>query len=64
MPVILADRDVQRAWLDSSLGADEALALCEPLAASRLTVGRPTRREQAGPRAEGPRCWSRPPEEG
>ncbi len=36
MPVILADREAQRAWLDSSLGADEALALCGALPASRL----------------------------
>jgi putative SOS response-associated peptidase YedK len=38
MPVILADRDSQMAWLDHSLGAEEALALCGPLAAERLTV--------------------------
>ncbi len=38
MPVILADRDVQRAWLDSSLDAEEALALCEALPAERLSV--------------------------
>jgi putative SOS response-associated peptidase YedK len=38
MPVILADRDAQRAWLDHSLGAEEALALCGPLPASRLSA--------------------------
>jgi putative SOS response-associated peptidase YedK len=38
MPVILADRETQRAWLDPALGADEALALCAPLPASRLTA--------------------------
>ena len=38
MPVILADRDVQRAWLDASLDAEEALALCEALPAERLSV--------------------------
>jgi putative SOS response-associated peptidase YedK len=38
MPVILADADVQRAWLDHSLDADEALALCAPLAPGRLTA--------------------------
>jgi putative SOS response-associated peptidase YedK len=38
MPVILADSDVQRAWLDQSLDADEALALCAPLAPERLTA--------------------------
>jgi putative SOS response-associated peptidase YedK len=38
MPVILADRELQRAWLDHSLGADEALELCGALAQSRLTA--------------------------
>jgi putative SOS response-associated peptidase YedK len=38
MPVILADRDVQRAWLDDRLGAEEALELCGPLAEARLTA--------------------------
>ncbi len=38
MPVILADEDRQRAWLDPELDADEALALYEPLAPSRLTA--------------------------
>jgi putative SOS response-associated peptidase YedK len=35
MPVILADADARRAWLDESLGA-EALELCLPLPESRL----------------------------
>lgn len=38
MPVILADRDAQQAWLDSALGADEALALCGPLPTERLSA--------------------------
>jgi putative SOS response-associated peptidase YedK len=38
MPVILADADAQRAWLDSGLGAEEALALCGPLPAARLSA--------------------------
>jgi putative SOS response-associated peptidase YedK len=38
MPVILADEDVQRAWLDPALDADEALALCGALPAERLTA--------------------------
>lgn len=37
MPVILADREAQRAWLDPALDAEEALALCGPLPAERLT---------------------------
>jgi putative SOS response-associated peptidase YedK len=38
MPVILADADAQRAWLDEALNADEALALCGALPESRLTA--------------------------
>jgi putative SOS response-associated peptidase YedK len=38
MPVILADDDAQRAWLDSSLDADEALALCGALPSERLSA--------------------------
>ncbi len=38
MPVILADEDAQRAWLDPALGAEEALALCSPLASERLSA--------------------------
>jgi putative SOS response-associated peptidase YedK len=38
MPVILADRDAQQAWLDPSLGTEEALAVCGPLPAERLSA--------------------------
>jgi putative SOS response-associated peptidase YedK len=38
MPVILADREAQLAWLDGDLGAEEALALCGPLPESRLSA--------------------------
>ena len=38
MPVILADADAQRAWLDPALGAEEALSLCGPMPAARLSV--------------------------
>jgi putative SOS response-associated peptidase YedK len=38
MPVILADEDARRAWLDPSLGAEEALALCGPLPEARLSA--------------------------
>jgi putative SOS response-associated peptidase YedK len=38
MPVVLADRAAQEAWLDHSLDAEEALALCGPLAESRLSA--------------------------
>jgi putative SOS response-associated peptidase YedK len=36
MPVILADAEAQRAWLDPALGAEEALALCGPVPSERL----------------------------
>jgi putative SOS response-associated peptidase YedK len=38
MPVVLADRDAQRAWLDPSVGTEEALSLCGPLPAARTTA--------------------------
>jgi putative SOS response-associated peptidase YedK len=38
MPVILADRDAQRAWLDERLDAEEALELCGALPESRLSA--------------------------
>jgi putative SOS response-associated peptidase YedK len=38
MPVILADADAQRAWLDPTLGAEEALSLCGPLPTERLSA--------------------------
>jgi putative SOS response-associated peptidase YedK len=38
MPVILADRDAQLAWLDPALGAEDALALCGTLGAERLSA--------------------------
>lgn len=38
MPVVLADRDAQQAWLDPRLGADEALQLCGALGESRLSA--------------------------
>lgn len=55
MPVILADEEVRRAWLDSRLDAQDALSLCQPLAAGRLTA-RPANPalNRADPAAEGP----------
>ena len=62
MPVILADRDVQSAWLDPGLGAEEALALCGPLAGARLsaTPANPALNKPAEA-VEGPQLL-RPPE--
>src|SRR5207302_6097734 len=38
MPVILADREAQLAWLDERLGAHEALELCGALPEERLSA--------------------------
>lgn len=38
MPVILADRDAQLAWLDPEVDAEEALELCHAIDESRLTA--------------------------
>jgi putative SOS response-associated peptidase YedK len=55
MPVILADGDAQRAWLDPALGAEDALALCAALPAARLSA-RPANPavNKAGGAVEGP----------
>jgi putative SOS response-associated peptidase YedK len=37
MPVILADLDRIKAWLDPAISPAEALSLCEPLAAERMS---------------------------
>jgi putative SOS response-associated peptidase YedK len=38
MPVVLADRDAQLAWLDPAVGAEEALSLCRALPAERMSA--------------------------
>ena len=38
MPVVLADREAQQAWLSEELGAEEALALCRALPAERMSA--------------------------
>lgn len=55
MPVILADRDVQQAWLDQRLDAHDALALCATLPTERLSA-RPANPavNKAGEAREGP----------
>jgi putative SOS response-associated peptidase YedK len=37
MPVILADPELMRAWLDPSISSREALSLCEPIGAQRMS---------------------------
>jgi putative SOS response-associated peptidase YedK len=55
MPVILADEQAQRAWLDSALAAEDVLTLCQALPAARLTA-RPVNPavNRADPDKEGP----------
>jgi putative SOS response-associated peptidase YedK len=55
MPVILADEEARRAWLDPQVGADEALALCGPLEEARLSA-RPANPavNKVDPETEGP----------
>jgi putative SOS response-associated peptidase YedK len=61
MPVILADEEARRAWLDPKLDAEDALALCEALPASRLTV-RPVSPavNKPDPESEGPQLLLAP----
>lgn len=61
MPVILADRAAQEAWLSSALDASEALELCGALPASRL-YARPANPalNRVGEAAEGPGLLSLP----
>jgi putative SOS response-associated peptidase YedK len=60
MPVILADRDAQHAWLDPGVGAEEALALCGPLPEGRLSAvpANPAVNKPGGP--EGPELLRAP----
>ena len=56
MPVMLADRDAQQAWLDPALGAEEALALCGALPEARLSArpANPAVNKSGEPDLEGP----------
>jgi putative SOS response-associated peptidase YedK len=62
MPVILADADAQRAWLDPALGAEEALALCGALPTERLSAraANPAVNKAGELDAEGPGLLSAP----
>jgi putative SOS response-associated peptidase YedK len=61
MPVVLADRAAQRAWLDDSLDADEALALCGALDESRLSAAPANPAvNKPDPDAEGPELLRAP----
>jgi putative SOS response-associated peptidase YedK len=62
MPVILADRDAQQAWLDPALGAEEALELCGALATERLSAqpANPAVNKAGEPALEGPQLLAIP----
>ncbi len=62
MPVILADPEAWRVWLDPDVGAEEALALCGPLPAARLSARpvNPAVNKARGPEAEGPELLEAP----
>jgi putative SOS response-associated peptidase YedK len=61
MPVILADRDSQLAWLDRRLGAGEALELCAALDDVRLSaVPANPALNKAGDAVEGPELLQAP----
>jgi len=62
MPVILADEEAQRLWLDPALGAQEALELCGALPTERLSA-RPANPALNTPGAapEGPELLLAPP---
>jgi putative SOS response-associated peptidase YedK len=61
MPVILADRASQRAWLDPALDGADALALCGPLPAARISArpANPAVNKAGGP-VEGPELLRAP----
>jgi len=62
MPVILADPEAQRAWLDPALDAHEALALCGALPASRMSArpANPAVNKAGDLEAEGPQLLVAP----
>jgi putative SOS response-associated peptidase YedK len=66
MPVMLADREAQQAWLDPALGAEEALALCGALASERLSAraANPAVNKAGDAAAEGPELLHAPAESG
>lgn len=61
MPVILADREAEAAWLGDDLTAEEALALCGPLEPGRMRVAPANPAvNKPDPDAEGPHLLAVP----
>jgi putative SOS response-associated peptidase YedK len=55
MPVILSGPEVEAAWLDPNLSAEDALAMCVPLEASRMdSAPANPKLNKVGPGIEGP----------
>jgi putative SOS response-associated peptidase YedK len=54
MPVILPDPELWRAWLDRSMSAEEALTLCEPIAAERISAAPASQAVNSVKSPEGP----------
>jgi len=54
MPVILPDPELWRAWLDPSVSPEEALTLCEPLPAERISARPASRAVNSVRSPEGP----------
>ena len=62
MPVILPDRDSERAWLSPAVDTAAAIAICAPLAAERVhaTPANPAVNKAGVPEAEGPQLLRAP----
>jgi putative SOS response-associated peptidase YedK len=60
MPVVLADPERLRGWLSADLTAEEALTLCEPFPAERMSVGPVSRGVNKAGGAEGPELFEMP----
>ena len=64
MPVILADEEAWSAWLDPSVRTEEALSLCHPLPASRISAAPANPAvNRAGVEPEGPELLIAPQQE-
>jgi putative SOS response-associated peptidase YedK len=60
MPVILPDVELWRAWLDPSISPAEALTLCEPMAAERMSATPASQAVNSVRSPEGPELLATP----